>query len=123
MAWVKGKSGNPKGRPRKERALTAMLERAGGKRIEDPRHGTITQKDLLTRLLWEGLSTGAVTFPNGRVMELDAPNWAILSKWLFAQVDGPPPQAVRVGGPDGEPLESPVVILIPDNGRDDDPSD
>lgn len=88
-----GQSGNPNGRPKKERALTAMLERAGSATIDiDGRH--VSGKQIAARLVWQGVTTGEVTFPNGAKMRLGPADWKDFVKWIYQHIDGPPVQAV-----------------------------
>ena len=76
-----GQSGNPKGRPKKERALTTILERAGSATISyDGKN--ITGKRLIALMIWEGVTTGTVTFPDGKKLRLGPTDWKDLLKWL-----------------------------------------
>lgn len=110
MAPPKGVVYNPNGRPPKNRALTTILETAGAKKV---RVGdkAISAKQLMARLLWEGVATGAVTFPSPSpdappsVMPLDGDQWLGLVKFIYQHVDGPPKQAVELSGPNGGPME------------------
>lgn len=87
--WTKGQSGNPRGRPPKKRALTDMLERGGRLKISS---SETAQREMIRRV-WEGLSTGQMTFGTGagtRVIELDANDIIQLAKMVLTQIDGPP---------------------------------
>jgi len=61
MPWVKGQSGNPRGRPKKGEAFTEILKREGSKRdiaYTDPKTGekkNITRKQALARKIWQRL--------------------------------------------------------------------
>ena len=95
-AWKKGQSGNPRGRPPKGRALTEILEKAGGSTLEDFDGKRRSGKRIAARLVWEGLSTGALTFPGGKKLILSPEAWFDVLKWVYAQVDGPPKHLVDV---------------------------
>jgi len=97
MTFVKGKSGNPKGRPPKERALSDQLEAAGSKTYEfDGKR--ISGKRLIARLLWELAVHGRVVLPaNGDedskkviLRVTSTREWLDSVKQIYSQVDGPP---------------------------------
>ena len=84
-----GQSGNPHGRPKKDRALTALLEKAGGATVEID--GTrISGRRLMARQVWEGITTGMITFPDGKKMMLAPQDWKDFVKWAYGHIDGPP---------------------------------
>lgn len=84
--WKPGVSGNPNGRPRKERALTNLLEA----QLDQPDSSTgEPAKVLVARLLLQGITTGKVEFPDGRVMTVRSDDWLDFVKLVFNQVDGP----------------------------------
>lgn len=112
-----GQSGNPNGRPKKERALTAILEAAGDTKVT-VNGKTITGKQLLANLLWEITRTGKATFPDGRVLQTDPSDWLQVVQFLYKHIDGPPPQNVDVTSA-GEQLNLPIVFL-PQPAPDDD---
>ncbi len=86
-----GKSGNPKGRPPKKRALTNLLERGGNAKLGADETAA---KRLFTARVWEGLATGQMTFAEGRVLQLEPSDFVSLAKLVLAQVDGPPRQDI-----------------------------
>lgn len=90
MAFQKGQSGNAKGRPPKNRALSTILEKAGnGKHKVGDRE--VAAKTLLADLLWEAAATGKVTFPDAdEAAQIDIQDWIGIAKFLYAQIDGPP---------------------------------
>lgn len=85
--WVKGQSGNPTGRPPRSRVLTELLEAAGDRevRVGDE---VVTGKDLLARMVWDFVTTGKVTLPDGRNMRADSRDWVSVMEWLYKHVDG-----------------------------------
>ena len=87
--FQKGQSGNPGGRPKRDRVLSAILEKASAKTVDVDGKG-VSAKQLIARMVWEGVTTGAVTFPDGHIDKLKTYHWLELVKWVYAQVDGPP---------------------------------
>jgi hypothetical protein len=84
-----GQSGNPNGRPKKERALTDLLERAGNVVIEDGEGGRSARKRIVAALSWKLLTEGEATLPNGKRLVLAPAEWASLYKWIYTHIDGP----------------------------------
>lgn len=89
MTFKQGQSGNPKGRPKKDRALTALLEKAGGVMVELD-GARISGRRLMARQVWEGITTGTVSFPNGKKLALSPQDWKDFVKWAYGHIDGPP---------------------------------
>lgn len=95
-AWPKGVSGNPNGRPKKERALTAILERAGSASLDiDGKH--ISGKRWVAAKAWEVMKFGRVTLPDGRTLHVGSVGeWLDVVKWVYTQIDGPAKQEQSV---------------------------
>lgn len=106
MPWKPGQSGNPRGRPSKARSLSSILETAGSASIEVGGK-RIASKRLVARLLWEIATTGRCTMPDGRTMTAGPGGWLDVVKFVYGQVDGPPPREVNLGGQ----AENPLVIV------------
>jgi hypothetical protein len=104
MPWSKGKSGNPKGRPPKSRALTDVLEAAGRKKskLRESDAKQMQRSHILAERVWEGITTGIITFGE-RKIELDATDYIGLLKFAYTQIDGPPKAELDLTS-DGEPL-------------------
>ena len=114
-----GQSGNPKGRPPKERALTDLLSKQGAKTILDVDGKKRSQNRVLARLLWELATTGIVTLPNGQ--EVVAEDFGDMMKvWMFIyrHIDGPPPAALDVTTL-GQAIKGYTVLANPDMWTED----
>jgi hypothetical protein len=110
-AWQPGQSGNPKGRPPKSRALTEILQRAATETIEVPgQKKKRARQQLVAEHVWTALATGRITFPDGKVLELQTVDeFMHLAKFVYGHIDGPPKMAVDVTT-NGAPL-APAVFL------------
>lgn len=94
--WQKGQSGNPKGRPPKARALTALLEAAGSK-TEEHEGKKIARKRLMVERLWRVVHEGRLEI-NGKAWSVTPEVWLETVKWIYAQVDGAPKQDINLQG-------------------------
>jgi len=117
-SWKPGQSGNPNGRPKKQRALTEILQKRGSKTLEDADGKRRAGKRIVARLLWEGATAGIVTFPGGRILQLGSVDWKDIVKFLYAQIDGPPKAQLELSG---DP-NAPQVIEYVNNWRPNHPT-
>lgn len=92
--WQPGQSGNPTGRPKKNRALTEILERAGSKTVALG-DKNISGKRLIAMLLWQLATTGKCQLPDGEEIKvIGFDDWFAIVKYIYAQIDGPPKQDI-----------------------------
>jgi hypothetical protein len=112
-SFPKGQTGNPRGRPPKNRALTAILESAGSKKIlRDGKN--IAARQIVAENLWSALLTGVIQLDGGKVLPIaNAEDYIALVKFLHSQIDGPPPAAMAVDmTTQGQPLGISLVEVI-----------
>jgi len=108
-----GQSGNPRGRPKKDRALTDLLEKAGSATVEY--HGkNISGKRLMAQMVWQGIVAGEVEFPDGKHLRLSPQDWKDFVKWAYSHIDGPPRAEVDVTSA-GEPVVFRVEYVTKEN--------
>lgn len=118
MPFVKGQVANPKGRPKKGRALTDILTKTGSKKsIAILRDGITVYRDakhIMAEMIWTGIATGIVTFPDGTTRKIeDFADWLSLVKFVYQHIDGPPPTQLDLTT-DGQPLKA-YIGITPDD--------
>jgi len=117
--FQKGQSGNPSGRPPKDRALTAILERALSHTILDNADGGVqkSRKRILARLVSEGATEGRVMFPDGSTIQLGPQDWMNFVKWIYSHVDGPPRAELDVTSKGESLFDMPAWIARAEQNR------
>ncbi|HET8707608.1 MAG TPA: DUF5681 domain-containing protein [Pseudomonadales bacterium] len=107
-----GQSGNPKGRPPKDRALTALLEKAGKKTITNDGR-KVARNRVLASKLWELATTGETEL-DGKKLELAPADWLDVVQFLYKHIDGPPKQNLDVTS-GGDALQ--IILKWPEDAN------
>ena len=109
MPFQPGRSGNPKGRPKKERVFANLLEQAGTKKV-----GAKTRSQLLADMIWDALLTGQVVMGTGKTkhtMQLSPKDWRGIVDFYATHTDGP----ITGPGTEDEPMQHIVRIVTHDS--------
>ena len=78
--------------PPKARALTRTLDQAGSRKV--PVDGKQTsRRQLLAAMVWDYVTLGSATLPNGAPLTIPLKDWFAVVKWLYGQIDGAPKAA------------------------------
>jgi hypothetical protein len=56
----------------------------------------VARKRLIARNLWQAVTLGKMTFPDGNEIQLSPDDILALTQFLYKHIDGPPPAAVDV---------------------------
>jgi hypothetical protein len=114
MPWQKGQSGNPNGRPGRDRTLTALLQQAGGKEVQ--RNGVpVVRQDEAIEHIWNLAAFGRTTFRGSKKpMVIGAMTYVELVKWIYTQIDGPVPTQLQHSSDPEMPLTIRVEYDDPD---------
>jgi hypothetical protein len=100
MKFTKGQSGNPAGRPKKSPPNPqppGILSKILITHPDDPPNRKYEMFgrpsiDIMANLLWSAVTNGEARFVHG-VLPLSFVEWFELVKWLFDEIDQPPPTA------------------------------
>jgi hypothetical protein len=96
--WPAGTSGNPNGRPPVSRALSGILERAGGRRLKGPDGKSREARELVAQSVWELAATGRVELAGGRPLEVEGVReWLSVVGWIFERIEGKPKASAALG--------------------------
>jgi hypothetical protein len=109
--WTKGQTGNPRGAPKKPRRLTATLERAVSRSVVLADGRKISGKEYAASLAIQGIKTGEVVLANGQRITLSPEDVLMLWKFVYGQIDGPPPSKTEITGAEGGPVQ---VVYVND---------
>lgn len=100
-----GQSGNPKGRPPKERALADLLAMAGGKRVMAPNGDRVQRQRIAVENIWDLLAFGrAQLLGLERPFAVNGRDYVELVKFVFNHIDGPAPTKFEHSSDPDRPL-------------------
>lgn len=86
--WKAGESGNPKGRPKVDRALTELLRLQGQEPIEV--NGEImTAQQIVAKAVWHLAVRGEVWLAGRRLTAESVTEWIAVVKWLYTHIEPP----------------------------------
>ena len=88
---------NPKGRPKKGRTWTSLLDKAGRRMLDLPDGSRLSAKRLIARYLIDLALAGETTLATGVGIKVaDTEDWFNVIKFIYGQIDGPPKAEVDV---------------------------
>ncbi len=86
--WKQGESGNPKGRPQRNRILTEVLRLQGQAPIEV--NGEImTAQEVVAKAVWHLAAHGEVWLSGRRLTAESVNDWIAVVKWLYTHIEPP----------------------------------
>lgn len=93
-----GASGNPRGRPPKDRALAALFSAALDTVTTDTDGTRTARKRIMARCLVELATVGSTILPNGDTLTAGVHDWLDAVKFIATHVDGPARQGLDIEG-------------------------
>lgn len=86
--WKPGQSGNPKGRPPKNRVLSELLRQKGKETVVIDGVEKSAQ-EIVTAAVWQLAKNGEVWLAGRRLAVESVTEWAGIVKWLFNTIEPP----------------------------------
>lgn len=103
MPFVKGQSGNPKGRPKEDNSITSMLRKYGGEKVVHREGQELTREQAIALDMWSEALDG-----NQRVREYIVDRLEGKPTQVNETINYEPPKVITVGKhqSDSEDMES-----------------
>lgn len=95
--WVKGQSGNPKGRKRNKETLAEALRTEGSRTIRG-----VSVKKYVAKHLWSVARRGFFIYRGRKYEVRSVDEWLRVVTFIFERVDGKPTETLKIGNPEIE---------------------
>ncbi|MEM9954538.1 MAG: DUF5681 domain-containing protein [Chloroflexota bacterium] len=87
--FIKGQSGNPRGRPPKSRTLSAILANKAEELTFIEGNQVKRNQEIIAHHLWQFATTGEVRLSSGTLQAKDVSDWFNAVRWIYTHIDGP----------------------------------